>query len=158
MSLDIKDYLSYDPESGVFTWIKGRKGIKKDRIAGRVDSNGYITICFNYKHYLAHRLAWFYVKGEWPSGLLDHENRVKKDNRIVNLRIATYSQNGANCKGQDGKTSSHKGVSWHKRDKRWRVVLGKKHVGNYLTEDEAAVAYNKAATERYGEFARVNTL
>lgn len=157
MTLDFKDYLDYNPETGVFTWIKPRKGIKKDKTAGRTDRNGYITICFNYSHHLAHRLAWFFVHGEWPDKAIDHINRDKKDNRIVNLRLATVPQNGANLVSTKG-NSTFKGVSWHKRDKRWRAYLGTKHLGNFLTEELAAEAYNEAAFKMYGDFARLNEL
>ena len=154
--MNIKDYLSYDKETGVFYWIKPGKGVKSNGIAGRQDRNGYITICFNYKHYLAHRLAWWWVHGEWPPETVDHKNMDKKDNRIDNLRLATRSQNSANTLGVKGSMSRFRGVSWHKRDKVWRAYLKGKHLGTFACEYCAALAHDEAAIKEYGDFARTN--
>lgn len=89
---ELRSNLDYNQKTGIFTWLKSGRGI-----AGCLHSNGYIIIGLNYHQYAAHRLAWFYVYGEWPS-LLDHKNRKKHDNRLANLRIATKSQNHQNSK------------------------------------------------------------
>jgi len=157
-SKEVFDYLSYDPDTGIFTWVKPRKGVKKSKIAGRKDQNGYITICFNGTHHLAHRLAWFYTYGVFPDSNIDHKNKDRSDNRIENLRLATVSQNGGNQKHQTGRSSKYKGVSWHKRDKVWRCNFKSRHVGTFLTEELAAEAYNERAKEFYGEFASLNEL
>ena len=155
--MNIKDYLSYEPETGLFYWIKPRKGIRKNKIAGRRDFNGYITICFDSKHYLAHRLAWWFTHGIWPTNQIDHENSLRSDNRLENLRPATISQNAGNQRPQIGRSSKFKGVSWHKKDKRWRCTFRNKHIGHFLTEQLAAEAYNEEATKFYGEFAKLNS-
>jgi hypothetical protein len=108
-----------------------------------------------------HRL----IAGAGPGETVDHINRDPTDNRGANLRIATASQNGAN-RGPDrrklGTTSRHKGVSWDKSRKKWGAYIhvdGKtRGLGRFDTEREAAVAYNKAALETWGEFARLNIL
>lgn len=156
--LELKDYLSYDTESGKFTWIRPRKGIKKDKTAGRKDRNGYVTICFDGKPYLAHRLAWWFCNGRWPTLKIDHINKDKQDNRILNLREATTSQNSANSSPRLSCSSPFKGVSWHKRDKRWRAKILNRHLGNFLTEELAAEAYNDEAKRLFGEFAELNKL
>lgn len=154
--MNIRDYLDYDPDTGEFTWIKPKKGIRKDKRAGRVDRNGYRTICFDYKHYLAHRLAWWFIYEEWPDGNLDHVNGDKLDNRIENLRIASVKQNGGNLVKYADSSSKYKGVGWHSRDKKWRAYISNRHIGYFPSEDEAALAYDKEAKREYGEFAKTN--
>lgn len=98
----LKSIFSYDPETGIFIKNiyfddKGRKrGGKKQ---GSLCRNGYIVLMINYKRYLVHRLAWFYMTGEWPKNDIDHINGIKRDNRFVNLREATKSENGQNRRG-----------------------------------------------------------
>ena len=93
-----------------------------------------------------------------PSGFcIDHINGNGLDNRKQNLRIATQSQNLANKPFFKGK---FKGVSFSKRNKilskPWAVKVGRKHIGYFSTEEEAAMAYDKSAIEMYGEFAWLN--
>jgi len=108
-----------------------------------------------------HRL----IAGAGVDEKVDHINRDRLDNRSCNLRIATSSQNSAN-RGPDnrriGTTSRHKGVSWSKSRGKWVTYLhheGKtRYLGRYASEDEAARAYNRAAVEVWGEFARLNDI
>lgn len=55
--------MTYDQQTGVFSWNKTRHGIRNRDNAGCVTKRGYVNIYINYKKYLAHRLAWFYVYG-----------------------------------------------------------------------------------------------
>lgn len=111
----------------------------------------------NGKEYLEHRLAWFYTLGVWPERI-DHVNGVKDDNRLSNLRECTIAENNQNRRRKKNNKSGHKGVSWHSYNKRWRsqiTVQGKDtHLGYFLTKEEAADAYNDAALQHHGEFAR----
>lgn len=95
--------------------------------------------------------------------LVDHINGNGLDNRLENLRLVTPSQNTMNSKKtQKLKTSKYKGVSFCKREKKWRlqVVKNNKVVarGYFNTEIEAAKAYNKAAQELFGEYAKLNEI
>jgi hypothetical protein len=122
--------------------------------AGRI-ALGYRRIFVDSRDYPAHRLAWLYVHGEWPSGQLDHINRKRDDNRIANLRIATDSQNKANKLAQANNSSGIKGV--YKRYRRWTAqicVQGRRlNLGAFATSDEASAAYQAAARQHFGEFA-----
>ena len=94
----IKELLHYEPNTGIFTWLKHRGGkTKKGSIAGSLHKCGYMVIRINVKHYYAHRVAWIYVHGSIPEHvLIDHINGKRNDNRIENLRLATYQQNNEN--------------------------------------------------------------
>ncbi|GAB4486607.1 MAG: hypothetical protein OHK0019_00560 [Saprospiraceae bacterium] len=89
---------------------------------------------------------------------VDHKNGNGLDNRRENLRVCTRSFNNANSKTPKDNKSGHKGVCWDKERKRWAVRIGRKHIGRYKDLRDAALAYNKAAIEIYGEFARINHL
>jgi hypothetical protein len=95
-----------------------------------------------------------------PKILVDHENRNSLDNQKHNLRVATKSQNASNSKKSTGKSSKYKGVSFHKRRNQWHaeIVHNNKHhfLGYFREEEEAAIAYNAAAKEFFGDFAYVN--
>ncbi len=92
----------------------------------------------------------------------DHINHNTLDNRRCNLRICTRSQNNQNGIKQANCSSKLKGVSWYKRDKKWRAYITYYkqtiHLGYFDSEIEAAIAYNKKAEELFGEFARLNNV
>ena len=97
-----------------------------------------------------------------PKGLIvDHKNGDGLDNSRSNLRIATKAQNGQNKTKRKGTSSQYKGVCLHKSGK-WVaaiVVNGKRvHLGCYAAEQEAARAYDAAATTHFGEFAFTNAM
>lgn len=161
---EFKEYLSYDPETGLFTWIQDpRNGRTKiGDIAGSDNGKGYIIIRFKQKRYRAHRLAWFFEKGYWPTDLIDHKNKKKNDNRFENLRESNNSQNMMNMKKGKLKNASskYKGVHWNKRNKKWQVFIGIKgkrvHLGYFINEEKAAREYDQSAIKHFGEFAQLN--
>jgi len=91
---------------------------------------------------------------------VDHINGNQLDNRKCNLRIVTRTQNNLNQKRIRGKTSRFKGVYFDKRRKRFVAeakINGKRIFQKYfLTEIEAARAYDETARKYFGEFACVN--
>jgi hypothetical protein len=160
----IKENLRYDPETGYLWWTKRGRGRFFDKPVGSV-KQGYIRVHHRYgglmlKHY-AHRLAWFFYYGVWPKNQIDHINSIRDDNRIVNLREATRTENNRNANPREGGSSKYKGVSWNKHRCKWVVRIGsgeKSYLGSYDTEQEAALTYNKAALNRFGEFAKINVI
>jgi hypothetical protein len=98
-----------------------------------------------------------------PDGLdTDHINGDRLDNRRVNLRPATRSQNVANTFVQKQNKSGYKGVSWKKSNNKWcaqiRVMNKVIHIGLFADIRDAAEAYNKMAEESFGEFATLNNI
>ncbi len=153
MNLDeLRSELHYDPENGKFTW-------KKE--AGTVTGHGYRYIRVNQKMMLAHRMAWLMYYGVEPEGLVDHINGNRLDNRIANLRLADYSQNGANARRHMRNRSGYKGVSRVLKNGKWTgrwqasiTVRNKQmNLGYFDTKDEAHEAYMAAAKLYHGVFA-----
>ena len=158
MDVDIYEpmkYLNYDSESGLFTWaVSPGQRIKIGAIAGTFTKKGYRTILLKGKQYLAHRLAWRFYYGMDPTAQIDHINRVRDDNRISNLRIATHTQNQWNrAPKKDGKT---KGVRFCKRSKKWLVEMyfdgRKRQIGKFDDEAAAIVFAVEWIREAHGEF------
>lgn len=90
----------------------------------------------------------------------DHIDHNGLNNQKNNLRIVTRSQNRMNSLKYNNSSSKFKGVLWHKRDTIWEAYIRKDkkqiYLGRFSNEEDAAVAYNKKATELFGEYAYLN--
>lgn len=145
----LKEHLHYEPETGVFTWIKKTSiksnNIKIGRLAATKMNNGYLAVQIFNKSYLSHRLAWLYVYGKLSENEIDHINGLKTDNRIVNLRICNHGENLQNLTLLKNNSSGFAGVSFHKHRGRWQAKIryNKKdyYLGLYNTPEEAHQAY-----------------
>ena len=98
-----------------------------------------------------------------PDGVhVDHINHDTLDNRRGNLRVCTGGQNQANCRTRADNTSGFKGVCWHRGVRKWHAYLmvtsKRLHLGYFTTALEAAIAYDRAALEAFGEFALTNQM
>lgn len=96
----LKELLSYDPETGVFTRIMSIKRSAHAR-AGQIlkpGKNGRVTVKLDGRTYSGHRLAWLYMHGDWPALELDHRSGIPGENRILNLRDVTHAVNMQNVK------------------------------------------------------------
>lgn len=149
----LRERLIYDPVTGVFTWrIKPAGNVSAGAQAGHVNADWYREIRVDGRLYLAHRLAWLYVHGQWPIEELDHRNGIRDDNRIANLREATHKQNGENAARRHDNSSGFIGVSWtDKGRKHWvaRIAHNKRRreIGRFSTPEEAYAAYLAAKAE-----------
>ena len=154
----LRETLHYDPETGVFTWrVPPARNVKNGSVAGCLTSHGYIQIGVKNRLYAAHRLAWLYVYGKWPTNLIDHINGVRSDNRITNLREATSAENQYNILKEKNNTSGVKGVTWSKQHKKWRAqcrVNGKNHrLGLFADICEAEQVVKQFREQHHGKFA-----
>ena len=149
----LRSILHYDPESGIFTWkVRTSNRVKTGDVAGSPNGDGYLRIAVLSRDYLAHRLAWLYMNGEWPKEQLDHINRAKGDNRIANLRDVSHKQNLQNASKYSHNTSGHTGVRWHKQCSKWVAHIRHNHkqlsLGCFATIEEALAA-RKAGELKY---------
>jgi hypothetical protein len=155
----LKELLSYDSEAGHFTWLQNRgfRAVAGAR-AGYKTKLGYIKMHVDLKLQYAHRLAWLYTTGHWPTHEIDHINGDPSDNRIANLREATRQQNTRNQRIGTRNKSGYKGASWNKRDGVWRAFISRngktRHLGTFETAEQAHSAYCRAAKELAPQFWR----
>lgn len=168
----LKELLDYDPETGVFTWkfrepiSRGNKNFNS-RFGGkkagnyRINTDGHksVQLLLDGKGYQANRLVILYVDGYLPDKTLqvDHKNGDGWDNRYLNLRVCTASQNSCN-RSRKSPSGLPKGVQ--KISKRFRAMIrlqGKNyHLGMFDTPEEAHKAYCEAAVKLHGEFAKLS--
>jgi HNH endonuclease len=152
----LRKHLAYDPETGVFVWLRptGPRA-KAGDVAGCQNANGYMGIKIKGVLYVASRLAWLYMTGEWPKAMIDHIDTNRQNDRFANLREATRGQNRRNA-----------GVSRHNRlgvkgcyqaaSGRYRTGIKHEsksiHIGTFDTLAEAVEAYRTKARELHAEF------
>lgn len=154
----IKDIISYDPGTGVFTWIKRVNGrVPEGSVAGTYQKyknckTKYIAIHIKGKRILAHRLAFLYMTGKFPENEIDHINGNGCDNRWINLRDVTKSDNQRNAKVRSDNKTGVIGVFFDKRYGIWASYIksGKNRVdlGRYNNLFDAACA-RKSAEIKY---------
>jgi hypothetical protein len=113
---DLIRALHYDQSTGLFTRTFKNGNAKP---VGSINTKGYVCIPLNSVKYVAHRLAWLWVHGNFPNGQIDHINGDKQDNRIANLRVVTNKQNCENKPLQKNSTSGFVGVNWKASANKW---------------------------------------
>lgn len=159
----LREVLSYNSKAGIFTWRvdkfrqHGGGNAHKGARAGTIN-NGYQRIKIDGVIYRAARLAVLWMTGLFPSGDVDHKNLHRSDDRWINLRLASRSQNKANARAQKGKTVPLKGVSWDRQRRKYyasiRVNNRSINLGRYARAEDAHAAYVAAAIKFFGQFAR----
>lgn len=153
----------YEPDTGLIRWrVSTNQRIRVGRVAGAIDRHGYVRVTIalggpKRRSIAAHRLAWLLSHGAWPAGEVDHVNGVKTDNRLVNLRVVSRSENGANRSGPDRDSSTGLlGASRHKSGKFLSQIRrgGRyRYLGLHATAELANAAY-VAASEEHSQQAR----
>jgi hypothetical protein len=162
----LREVLDYNPGTGEFRWKTRAGGFQTvktwnfryaNRPAGTLDTDGYVVIKVDRRTYKAHRLAHFWMTGEWPSLSIDHVDRNRADNRWDRLRSANNEEQRANNGLRQDNTSGFKGVSWSESKARWvaYITAGKKRrwLGNYDSPEAAFDARQAAAEKLHGDFA-----
>jgi len=151
---ELRRLLEYDSSTGILTWrISPARRVKVGDEAGWATSEGYRAVKICDRQYQVHRVAWALHYGECPAGQIDHENHIRDDNRIANLRVATNAENAKNQKLRATNTSGQMGVTWCVRSQKWaaRIMTDgrRRHLGyfDYLAE---ACAAREAAEIKHG--------
>lgn len=145
----LRELLNYDQETGLFTRkVKtyGRYGGQIGAVAGGDSGRGYIKISLMSRLYYAHRLAWLYMTGQWPTEQIDHRDGNRANNAFSNLRETTNAINGQNKRrAQSNNKTGHEylGVSSARSNFVARIKAGDTHhyLGCFKTAAEARAAY-----------------
>ena len=143
---EVKKYLDYNPDTGIFKWKISIGVAKPNKIAGHKNTFNYIEIRIKGKSYKAHRLVWLYMYGEFPKKFIDHINRKKDDNRICNLRDADAKLNSNNRllpKSKNKTITGIQGIYYDKRCRRYMVRICRSSFGQYADINEAKKVRNK---------------
>ena len=150
----LKEVLHYDPDTGVFTRItKSAQRVNIGDVAGFINNAGYRIIGIDSVQYLAHRLAFLYMTGSFPSHDTDHKYGNKADNRWEKIRSATRQKNARNQKIRSTNKSGVNGVYWVERLNKWlaSIEVDSKSINLGHHEDFCdAVAARKRADIEYG--------
>lgn len=153
------ELVHYDPATGIFTAKVARKQVKAGQRLGTLVGGGYLACMILSRMYKLHRLAWFYMTGQWPVDEIDHRNRKKADNRWRNLREATRGQNQVNWvrANKTGFRGVHQLTPRSDGRQRYQAKIRTQgvsfHLGVFDTPEEASAAYIVAAKAVHGEFA-----
>ena len=122
---------------------------------GSKNTNGYIKTKINKKTFAIHRIVYKAFNPDWdmtdssPDNQIDHINRVRDDNRIINLRVANNSQNQQN--------QNVKGYHWCNYNKYWRAQIRIHNATRTIhckTEEEAIQAVHELRTKYYEFYER----
>lgn len=153
----VKELLTYDKASGLFTWIKAiSRRNKVGAIAGSCRNGKYIIIGIDGNTYYAHRLAWLFVYGVWPQTQVEHRDQNPSNNSIRNLRLSTQSQNMANRKPWKRKHALPRGVTSNRSGTCFsaKITVNKQviQLGSCSTADEAHELYVQASLKYHREF------
>lgn len=164
----IRSIFHCDPDTGVVTRLRvvasdNRWGTLQrvgEEVGHFAPEEGYwrVRIAGVRRTFKRAEINWVYFKGEWPPEgmIVDHENRVRSDDSIGNLRLATRAQNQRNCARPKNNTSGVKGVTWCKQTRKWMAYIkvdGKSmHLGRYEKKSQAASARELASYLYHGEF------
>jgi hypothetical protein len=155
--------LFYYKDGNLYNKIS-RGSAKKDMVAGYIAEDGYRRVRVDGVYLYIHRIAWIlYTNKEIPEDLfIDHIDGNRLNNDINNLRLASSLENQYNKFRQKNGTSIYKGVWFDAKKNFWKASIRLKdkrlYIGQFDTELEAAIAYDKIAIELQGRFAKLNVL
>ena len=157
---ELKEFLDYNPDTGIFTWKKQvAPNIKVGQKAGVLHSwTYYIIITFKNREYYAHRLGYYMYHGIDPlEKFIDHIDGDKANNKINNLRLVSKSQNGMNRVSLSRRnTSGCTGVYWHKTKKKWQAQIklkkGLKFLGAFINKEDGIKARREGEIKYFGDF------
>ena len=164
---DLRRMLHYAPDTGVFTWLQRTECPRSwntkyaGRQAGTPTTQGvkrYIKISIGARPYKAHRLAWLYMTGEWPTTEIDHKDGDGLNNCFANIRLAVRSLNNAN-RVTDKRPGLYRGVYYTPEGGYYAKIKyqrKQRYLGRFDTPEAARDAYIAAAIATFGEFATID--
>lgn len=154
--IDWGKWFIYEPDTGLLrNRIDRGNAFKAGDVAGHLNKDGYLIVVFKGKQYQQHRIDWEIYHGEPPPPgyEIDHENHIRHDNRICNLRLVTRTENQHNRFMQRSNTTGIVGVNWRKNSGNWQAQINvngkRKHLGTFNNLLDAAAA-RKHAEHEYG--------
>ena len=166
----LKECFDYNPETGILMWKQRPQhhystdtnfiGSNKrflNKVAGTLNKNmGYLSVKVQDSNFRVHRIIWKLVTGNEPLYEIDHINNIRDDNRFINLREATSSENGRNRLMRSDNTSGVKGVCWDKESGKWlaQIWYDNKNmkVGRHRTIEQAEEAIRLKRIELYTDY------
>jgi len=156
---DIKKEISYNQETGVFSWNVTRDRVVAGMRAGTVDPKGYRRIRYKRQQYFEHLLAFFYVHGKFPAQQIDHINGDRADNRISNIREVSCSENAQNRWANKRNKTGLMGVNFNFGKYRAFIRINNQTtcLGNFETAHDAHEAY-KIAKAQHHKFFNANRM
>lgn len=146
----------YDEVNGHLIYREKFLHIPAGTIAGK-SHDDYIYVKIDGQEYLAHVLMWIIKTGEPPPRSIDHKDTDGSNNRWLNLRLATGTENNVNTVFRKPNKTGYRRVSKRKSGKyRARIKINGKltTVGTFDTAEEASNAYEERARKEFGEFYR----
>lgn len=158
----LRSLIRYEPETGELFWLPRpvemfpckcahhrwtKRFVGKKAFSAKM-ANGYLLGRIFGKGFLAHRVVWALVHGEWPKGHIDHIDGNPKNNCINNLRdVPEHLNHRNNARKRDTKAPCN-GVQYMPRRKKWRARIHydglTRHVGVFETLEEAIAARKDA--------------
>ncbi len=162
----VRQLLDYDLETGILRWKMRTPDMFAETAQRTAIHNcnawnaknagkqivclaqGYIKFAIFENGFLAHRVIWLWMTGEWPPDDIDHKNGNRSDNRWYNLRLATRSENNENRNGKGKGRSGFIGVLWDEHLKKYRARINKNgksiYLGCFINPEDASRAYKIA--------------
>lgn len=147
----LREFLHYDPESGAFWWkVPSSIRARGERAGSLAGASGYRRISIKKKSYAAHRLAWLYIYGTWPTNEIDHINGVRDDNRIKNLRDVSGAENLANReKGRPALLPTHAILQWNPPRQCTTLTHSRLKEMLYYDAERGGFTWRKHRTKRF---------
>ena len=142
----LKEVLRYDPNTGDFTWLVRVGGMVSVGGKAGTGQKGYVRIGIAGKGYQAHRLAFLYMTGKWPTKEVDHANGNRSDNRWQNLREASHSENQCNSGPSVNSATGFKGVRKSTTGPNYQVSVSKNNKQHEVCGFETAEIANEFVT------------
>jgi hypothetical protein len=163
---ELRLWLRCDPEHGLIyyrkmplsdfrcrtSWARWNGKNADTEAFGSTGADGYKRGTLMGSAYLAHRVLWALVYGDWPADDVDHINGVRNDNRISNLRAVVRQENCRNARIPRHNTSGAIGVYWAQDRRKWVAQIkvdGAVHYLGRFVEFDDALRARKAAEQRY---------